>query len=168
MGRVWIRVYTLPADPTQSHSFYVGNAGMGGLSEWLASYVISENTTFIELREMIEFTEDNGMFRRSMFFTELSNIMEQCSNPHGYKCKDLKEYAFATMKGVGGDEKSERLELDRAPAIISRDVEEEPICEVIANLLQLDLILVPISQMCPIDNAITNNILGEIDCSHPH
>ena len=61
MGRVWIRLFTVPTQVTTSHAFVVA-AEAGGLSERLGSFLINDEvTTFKDLRQMIECTTENGM-----------------------------------------------------------------------------------------------------------
>ncbi|GMI27175.1 hypothetical protein TeGR_g2617 [Tetraparma gracilis] len=136
-------------------------SSQGGLSERIASFLIhDEITTFKDLRQMIEVVNDNGMNRRTAVFQDLLFLMEHSSNPHKYPRKELLHYRFGIIEGVGGQELGDTnvvRDYDRslAPILIKEEVEDEPIREIVANLLELDLLLVPVSQIRPSDDCVT-------------
>ncbi len=158
--RVWIRCFTHPTPADSSHAFVVG-ATVGGLSERLASFLIhDEITTFRDLRQMIEVFNDNGMNRRTPIFQDLIYTMETSANPHDYSRNDRLHYRFGFIEGVGGQELGETnivRDYDKTltPHLISEDLEGEPIREIINDLLEHDILLVPVSQIRPKDGQVT-------------
>ncbi len=168
MGRIFLRVYTFPNVDKKSHSFYVGHTKRG-LSTRLFDGVLIHNTstTFTDLRRMIEYKFEDGMYRRTMIYQEIMHIMDSsCTNPHGYKDSDKREYVFGTIPGVG-EENNQAISTTNGaaidisfstygvPTIIQQDVEDEPIVEIIGDPLKYDIIIVPITQVRPYDNIVT-------------
>lgn len=154
MRTLWVRIYILPADNRVTNSFYVGHE-MGGLSKRIVSYQIREDddtpaTTFQSLRNLIEWKEDRGMFRRTQVYCELLDVMLRSSNTYGYSKVDQRKYRFGTIPNIGG---ATGCLCDTAmaetsfPAILSKDIEDEPIEQIIGT--ELDLIIVPLTQICP-------------------
>ena len=181
MGRIFLRVYTFPNVNKKSHSFYVGHTN-SGLSTRLFDGVLIHNatTTFTDLRRMIEYKFEDGMYRRTMIYQELMHIMDSssssCTNPHGYKDSDKREYVFGTIPGVGEENNqansttngttidiSFTIKYDVVPTIIQQDVEDEPIVEIIGDPLKYDIIIVPITQVRPYDNIVTPETIEQID-----
>ena len=100
------------------------------------------------------------MNRRSSAYQDLLYTMEFSANPHGYGRKEAMRYRFGYISGVGGQEGGDVnivRDVDRlaAPVLIGEEVEEEPVCEVVANLLETDLVLVPVTQIRPQDGRVT-------------
>lgn len=167
MGRVWIRLYTVPTLVTNTHAFIVGSES-GGLSERLASFLINDEiTTFRDIRQMIETSNEGGMNRRTMLFQELHHVMMTSSNPHAYKKTQLHEYRFGVLSGVGGIEEGDRnvtrdYDKTAVPSLFSLELEEEPIAQIMGNLLEYDLLVVPISQVRPKDELVSINVYEEV------
>ncbi|GMI05255.1 hypothetical protein TrRE_jg7605 [Triparma retinervis] len=112
---------------------------------------------------MIEVVNDNGMNRRTGMYQDLLYLMENSANPHGYDRKGLRHYRFGVIEGVGGQETGDTniaRDYDKSlvPRLIESDVESEPIKEIIDNLLELDILLVPVSQIRPQDGSVTMQI----------
>ena len=160
MGRVFLRVFTHQTSVTSTHSFLVGSQ-LGGLSERVGSFLIhDEVTTFSDLRLLIEVFNDNGMNRRTALFQDVLHTMMTAFNPHQYPIGQLATYRFGVMAGIGGREVGDvniTRDYDKmqVPSLISEDVESEPICTIVHNLNDIDLIIVPISQIRPQDQAVS-------------
>lgn len=130
----WIRIYAPQGDPTK-HSFHVGHL-IGGTSERMASFDIEKTTTFSDLRQMLCWREQNGFFRRTIIYTELLEAMKRSTNEYDYPEEDLRDFRFGILMS---NENGYQHEL---PKIIQKDIEDEPIDQIIA--LGLDIILVPL------------------------
>ena len=96
------------------------------------------------------------MYRRTPFYAELLYRMRTCPNPFEYSGPDLDRYKFAVLKNISRDQSERRITCNQQerirsmrPAVISDDVEDEPMSEVIGNLHNVDLVLVPLSQVRP-------------------
>eukprot|EP00520_Triparma_pacifica_P016695 CAMPEP_0118648254 /NCGR_PEP_ID=MMETSP0785-20121206/9056_1 /TAXON_ID=91992 /ORGANISM="Bolidomonas pacifica, Strain CCMP 1866" /LENGTH=163 /DNA_ID=CAMNT_0006540431 /DNA_START=285 /DNA_END=772 /DNA_ORIENTATION=- len=112
---------------------------------------------------MIEVVNDNGMNRRTGMYQDLLYLMENSANPHGYDRKALRQYRFGVIEGIGGQETGDTniardYDKSSVPRLIESDVETEPIKEIVENLLELDILLVPISQIRPQDGVVTMQI----------
>jgi len=112
---------------------------------------------------MIEVVSDNGMNRRNPVFCDLLYMMEFSENPHGYGRNEAMKYRFGFIEGVGGQELGDTnivRDCDRTlvPILIAEDLEEEPICEIVPNLLEIDLLLVPVTQIRPSDQRVTSDV----------
>mmetsp|Transcript_41741 Transcript_41741/g.50014 ORF Transcript_41741/g.50014 Transcript_41741/m.50014 type:complete len:164 (+) Transcript_41741:135-626(+) len=142
MTRLWIRTYTGSNGNETSHSFYVGN-DQGGLSERIASFLIHEYTTFTDIRQMIEVTCDKGMYRRSALFSEIRHVMSTSPNPHEYPQSMANKYVFGSMKGLADSNENSLMSENHVPLVISEDVEDEPIIDILGHNSEYDLIIIP-------------------------
>ena len=106
------------------------------------------------------------MNRRTAMFQDLLHLMATSANPHGYEGKKKMKYRFGVIEGIGGQELGDSnftRDYDKSlvPRLIASGVESEPIKEVVGNLLELDILLVPVSQIRPQDGSVTSQIWQE-------
>lgn len=96
-------------------------------------------------------------------YQDLLHLMATGSNPHEYEGKKIMKYRFGVIEGIGGQELGDTnftRDYDKSlvPRLIDSEVESEPIKEVVGNLLELDILLVPVSQIRPQDGSVTAQI----------
>ena len=140
-SRYRIRIYAPPSDPSK-HSFYVGHM-IGGITERVTSFEIDKTTTFSDLRQMICWREQNGFFRRTILYLELLEAMKRSENKYAYSKADERDFRFGIkISEEKGHDGSDELKKDTLPRIIQKDIEDEPIDQIIS--IGLDLILVPL------------------------
>jgi hypothetical protein len=152
MSQVFVRIYTFPADAKKANAFCVGDE-IGGLTERLATFIVQESTTWGDLRSMIEFEQVDGMYKRTTLNLELRYIMRKACNPHGYSFCDLLSYDFATVEAGPWKSDSKKLLIDAVPNLLSPKLETELVG---GQLLGLDLVLVPKTQIRPQDSKIAS------------
>jgi hypothetical protein len=109
---------------------------------------------------MIEVVNDNGMNRRTAVYQDLLYDMEFSANPHNYTRAQALQYRFGYIEGVGGQEIGDinivrDYDKTLTPILINEDLEEEPIAEIMTNLLETDVLLVPVTQIRPEDERVT-------------
>mmetsp|Transcript_7944 Transcript_7944/g.16591 ORF Transcript_7944/g.16591 Transcript_7944/m.16591 type:complete len:215 (-) Transcript_7944:34-678(-) len=159
MSRVWLRFFTHPSSTTETHTFILGSTP-NGLSERVATHLLPPSCTFTDLRMLVECVNDRGMNRRTTVYQDLLHLMTSSPNPHGYGARELRGYRFGYIEGVGGQETAEvsvARDYDKSlvPSLIPLDAEGERVRDVIPNLLEVDVILVPVSQIRQKDGACT-------------
>lgn len=141
-------MFSHPNTHTKTHSYYVGHE-CGGLSERLATVMIDPTISFLQLRELIEERERNGVMKRTTFYSEFIRFMQSCPNPLGYQDQEsLTGYRLGLLKVV--DDKYMNI----APTaeditLLCEDEESEPICQVVDDLLSTDFVLIPKTQIHP-------------------
>ena len=140
MRKVWIRIYSKPIDVTVSHAFYVGHVA-GGLTPRLASFSIFEDTSFAQLREWIEWKQDCDVPRRTILYYELLDVMNRLRKEDIWE-NEMYDFRFATFQG-----RKEGEEPPSIPAIVKKEVEDEPIAHIIDLDKNKDLILVPLVEI---------------------
>ncbi len=114
----------------------------GGISDRMASFGIDQTTTFSNLRQMLCWREQNGFFRRTIIYSELLEVMKRSTNKYDYSKSELREFRFGIATINDENESNVSSQEDSLPKIIQKDIEDEPIDQIIA--LGLDLILVPL------------------------
>ena len=160
MSRIWLRTFTHPTSTTETHTFVLGSTP-NGLSDRVATRLLPPACTFSDLRLLVECVNDRGMNRRTTVYQDLLHLMTSSANPHGYTKKELQGYRFGYIEGVGGQETgggnvARDYDKSLVPALVSRDAEGERVRDVIPNLLEVDVILVPNSQIRSKDGACTS------------
>ncbi len=156
MRTQFIRIYSENSNPDH-HTFYVGHMAMSdGVSQRISSFDINERTSFKDLRQMILWEEHNGSYRRTVpLYSELLEAMKSSTNRYGYSKEDQRDFRFGIIRndrGVISDEAAATAEADSGeemkkeggmfPILIQKEVEDEPIDQIIEP--GLDLVLVPL------------------------
>jgi hypothetical protein len=152
MSRVFVRIYTHPALPSEANAFCVGDE-IGGLTDRLTSIIVQESTTWEKLRSIIEFENRNGMCKKTACNLELRYIMRNACNPHGYSNADLLSYEFATVDTGESVSDNKEMASNVIPDLLSPKVETELVGEALSGL---DLVLVPRTQIRPQDKKLTS------------
>eukprot|EP00750_Incisomonas_marina_P006156 INCI14345.3.p1 GENE.INCI14345.3~~INCI14345.3.p1 ORF type:complete len:233 (-),score=50.60 INCI14345.3:224-922(-) len=145
--RIAVRFYQIKKPVTEQHSYIVG-VEMGGLSEEISTILeVSRAASFKELRTAIEVKKDRGMVRRTMTFQALRHFMELCTNHHKYSEKRRRtEYRIAVMESDDAD----------VPTLLSLEDEEKlPLTSIPIFESYRTVVLVPVSQVCPVTDEIT-------------
>jgi hypothetical protein len=185
MPRIWLRTFTIPPPPQKSHSFLVSSTP-GGLSPRLSSYVIDPDEKFSTFRARVEIQMDRGMQRRTTLYQEIlylclnleNDIGGTGGNPHEYTEAQMRGgYRFATMENVGGREEESSTKdpetgeiigmkmppTEARPILIKlEDEDQRTIMEIIPNLLDVDVIIVPLTQVRKEDDIVTNIRWAEV------
>ena len=109
---------------------------------------------------MIEVVNDNGMNRRTVLYQDLLYTMNNSNNPHLYSNHELQQYRFAVMEGVGGRETGEMniardYDSSVVPRLIGLEEEGGLIPSIIPNFFDLDILLIPVSQIRRGDQLVT-------------
>lgn len=98
---------------------------------------------------MLCWREQNGFFRRTIVYSELLEAMKLCTNEYNYSKEEVRDFRFGIRMCEIDDGGNSGCELindddndDPLPKIIQKEIEDEPIDQIIP--LGLDLILVPL------------------------
>ena len=184
---VSIKIYTIPLeyqkeecdtnndihDKTNSHSFYVHNEMTGCSTASTTIFSISTNTTFYELREMIEYKKDHHtqtgctMLRRTTLHSEIMYVAMNCSNPFQYGNNERMKYCFGMLPRSRRLNENEFINDANAiindtmmPITINTDIEDQPIVEILGcDKPKLELLVIPMSQIRPEDGIVTRKHL---------
>lgn len=145
---VKFRIYSHPwrGENNNEHSYYVGHDA-GGLSEPLDMLVVDPSCTFLQLRESIEERCDGNVMLRRMFFTEFIYLMQRCHNFHGYESNALKTYRFGVLNATDAAEKIK---------LIKQQDETKPIQDIVADIHDTHIVLIPTTQIHPTTDRITD------------
>eukprot|EP00640_Fibrocapsa_japonica_P007530 CAMPEP_0113943304 /NCGR_PEP_ID=MMETSP1339-20121228/23175_1 /TAXON_ID=94617 /ORGANISM="Fibrocapsa japonica" /LENGTH=146 /DNA_ID=CAMNT_0000948145 /DNA_START=120 /DNA_END=560 /DNA_ORIENTATION=- /assembly_acc=CAM_ASM_000762 len=118
-----------------------------GLSGRIGSLRVQDNqTTFRDLRGMIEETEERGMIRRTVFYQELLHTMMTSYNPHGYVDAERRHYYFGVVTNEEGIDFSIFENSDKI-LMVQPDEEERKVAELMDSMLRQDVVLIPQSQI---------------------
>mmetsp|Transcript_23496 Transcript_23496/g.72276 ORF Transcript_23496/g.72276 Transcript_23496/m.72276 type:complete len:236 (+) Transcript_23496:28-735(+) len=143
-ARVTLRIWSCPIPPHVAHSYLAGWAEFGGLGERLETMLPFDpaETTLRQLRHPIQEFRDDGTMRRSPMyqaFLATMNDLYECNNPHNWPRHVAMTYRFGL------------LQEDGVPTVIPTKCEDDLVSKWLPKPLEVDLILVPQSQVGPDD-----------------
>ena len=138
---VHLRTFCHPSTRNE-HSYYV-DYEEEGLSQRLSTITVDSNSTIAQMREQIQEYEENGVKKRSSFYTEFLQFMQRIQNPGYEDSEPSPSYQIGVLRNKDGQCNISTI------SIIQRELECEPICEVVRELLGTDFVLIPSTQIHP-------------------
>ena len=144
-----IRVYSKSVGLSKSHSYCVDDFQTGTSPLVGSIYVDPTSVTFSDLRNMLEYSRERGMNKRSVIFQEVLFIMNRLPNVFE-KSADVKfKYALGFIeKGTGKIE------------IIPFSAENSSISSQRPGLSNYDIAIIPVTQ---IDSATELNLYKDLN-----
>ena len=144
--RLTLRLWRFPVPLSEMHSYVAGSVDLGGLTPRLPVTLPfePEHTTLSRLRIPIEVVNQGGMLRRTSLFQELLAVMLELKNPHEYPPARALSYRFGVWPT---NDYSKLDDVSTVPTVIPKAAEDDLVSKWITDPLEMDLILIPQTQI---------------------